>query len=253
MATIADIIRSGITAGKSTDGILAEVLAAHPAANTKAASVNWYRSQLKKTAPAPAPKKSAAAVAVASTVAPPAPPAPAAAEYTVRALKATRGIEGEGFIIKLCRQLVAVAEAADYGDGGMVHWTWFDTKAKATVHTRNYLGKVHQYEGTVEEARFAAYCMALPDVPSRFGGEPLQASPDLVIEEMVNDFELARQLKRLVKNKIAYFEGDKLYTLGREPSEQNIAQLLVKPNLVVLNIMPEAEAVALLKKYQRPG
>ena len=45
---ISEIIKAGITAGKSTEAILAEVHAAHPDAETKAASVAWYKAQMKK-------------------------------------------------------------------------------------------------------------------------------------------------------------------------------------------------------------
>lgn len=48
MSTIADTIRSAISAGKTNEEVLAAVKAAHPDSNTSPACVSYYRSKMKK-------------------------------------------------------------------------------------------------------------------------------------------------------------------------------------------------------------
>ncbi|ANT45281.1 hypothetical protein Xoosp2_59 [Xanthomonas phage Xoo-sp2] len=59
MGTIADTIRSAISAGKTNEEVLAAVKAAHPSSNTSSACVSYYRSKMKKS---PIAKASAASM-----------------------------------------------------------------------------------------------------------------------------------------------------------------------------------------------
>jgi hypothetical protein len=277
MASIGGIIKAGISAGKTDDAILADVFKEHPNANTKVASIRWYRSQMRKetgTATAP-PKRTKAAEAVKKATSGSDPLAGASERwkqfkraagipegmdevpagqpaYSVT-FKPTTGMEGSGFLAKLYHYGKHVADANDYGDGGPVHFTWLDHKEpQVDVVTTNWKEEEHTYKGTPEEAAFAAYCRSLPKYVCRWSEDktPRFVTPDLHVEEMVNDLELRKQLKKLCK-KIAYITGDgKLYTVSAPPTEENIKKYVTAHNASVLNTMDEAEALAWLKKLQ---
>lgn len=55
-STIADVIREGLSAGLTTDEILANIKKAHPNAKTSPACVAYYRSKMKKAGATVAPK-----------------------------------------------------------------------------------------------------------------------------------------------------------------------------------------------------
>jgi hypothetical protein len=262
--TIGGLIREALKEGKDTAAILALVRAEFPGAQTSSASVAWYRSQMKKEADkgetAPPVKLvidhggidwDKEPVTIDRTEAK--DPLEGLTKYRVGKYKATQGMEGPGFVVTLYLGPQAVAEAADYGDGGPVHWTWFD-KRPCMVKTTNYKDEPHEYKGVFDEALFAAHCMALPKYKNPWdedGGEHF-VTPDILVEELVNDMQLAKQLARLTRGKIAYFDPEgKLWTLKRAPTPESIAQFKgVTTGAQVLNGMPEAEAIALLKKYQ---
>jgi hypothetical protein len=57
--------------------------------------------------------------------------------YQVKAVKATYGMEGPGFLCNLYKGNKKVATCADYGDGGSMHLQWLDaTEPKVETDTR---------------------------------------------------------------------------------------------------------------------
>lgn len=271
MSTIASIIKAGITAGKTNEEILVEVYKAFPNANTKSASVAWYRSQMKKAGDVKPPKVKPSTKTVKAAVPPPSagdeafakvmekltePPHYDPKGYRVKkVVRVVGGLEGDGFQATLYRGEARIALVTDQGNGGCLHWQWLGSPAKATVKTRDYKGDPYEYEGNVEEALLAAHCMTLPDVPCPFAdGGPLQMCPELFIEELVNNETLAKQFRHFIKGKIAYLnEKGQLYTLKKDPTPE-VLELFVagaKGKYTLLNTMTEEEGVACLKKLQR--
>jgi len=51
-------------------------------------------------------------------------------KFEIKRFRSQRGHEGPGFYCVLWVDGVKGAEAIDQGDGGMVHWSWFDQEAK---------------------------------------------------------------------------------------------------------------------------
>lgn len=286
--SIGDVIRAGIKAGKSTEDILADVRKQFPQANTKAASVAWYRSQMKKGGGDATPKTKKTAVAKAAQGEPsshfvdtvkanrekagmPAmdfvpgkgfvPKAEAPKGYSVGSMKKTHGIEGEGYIVKLLRDGKPVAEAADYGDGGMTHFDWFDKGDLVDVVGLTYDDgapmheKENVYKGTREEATFWLYCRQQPRYSSSWDepGVTHAVTPEIMVEELVNEAELTKQLRRMTKDKIVMIEGGKLYTLKPPKGVTEMALANVRatnPAATILNGMDEREAVKLLASLQ---
>jgi hypothetical protein len=163
-------------------------------------------------------------------------------------------MDGPGFIVTLFRGPLPVARASDFGDGGMIHWEWFDSTG-VTVKAVDYKDEPHEYKGTQEEKLFWAHCLSLPKYVNQFdpeGGEHYM-TPDLLIEELLNDMQLEKQFLRLTKGKIAFVSADgKLYTYKAAPSPGNIDYVKgTNKGATILNGLPMHEAVALLKKHQQ--
>lgn len=250
---IGDIIRKALAEGKDTAAILALVKAEHPNAQTTSASVAWYKSQMKKggneapkapKAPQPKPIHQATAKAL---------PMATDKGYTVGKFKETHGMEGPGFIVTLYRDGKPVAEAADYGDGAPVMWTWFDKKP-ATVKALTYDDKPREYEGTQEEALFWAHCISLPKYTETFSGKPREhhMSPNLRIEELVNDMRALKYYKRLMGKKILVVRNGKLWTYHASPTVENVKQVteMAKkedPLAIVLNKLLDHELLETTK------
>lgn len=106
--------------------------------------------------------------------------------YTVAAVKKIRGHDGYGYSCNLMHNGKKVAEILDDGWGGGLQFRWLD-KTRATVHTRTYKDEPHSFEGTAEEALFYAEVMKLPKIPAFEEGTEMHTSPDIVIDDMVND------------------------------------------------------------------
>lgn len=273
--TIASIIKAGITAGKTTEDILKDVYREFPQANTKATSVAWYRAQMKKPAGSAtaAPKKTKTAEAAkkaagsepdrkamwedfkrAAGVVDEGPSPSPSPVYEVRGVKTTQGQEGPGFIATLYCNGKKVAEAHDYGDGGSVWWHWVDDAQPCVEVTfKDIVGKMVTKKATLEEKRFIDFTQALPEKVHSWDETktPRSVDGDCYIEELVNDYLLAKQLKKLCK-KIAYITGDgKLFTVSAAPTAENIAKLVTAHNALVLNTLDKKEALEELRKLQR--
>ncbi len=250
--SIGKTIKEAINAGKTTEEILIEVHNKHPGANTKAASVAWYRSQMKKGTPAVAPKVKASAKAVASTVK---PQEKSSHVYEVRGIKTFKSEDGLGYNANLYCDGVKVAEVRDSANGQPLHIYWVDGDKKAIVHTVNYKDEPHKYNGTPFEAALAAHCMTLPKYKG-YKDEMYYTTPDIFIDHLVNDHTLLASVKTMTKGKIAFIAKGQLFTIKCTPTPENIAALIAKEKvkevepIIVINNLTEVEAVAAIRKLQ---
>lgn len=255
---IGDVIRKALSEGKDTKTILAEVKAVHPDAKTTSASVAWYKAQMKKGATASEDKAPSKPVVKAAAKAIQKIMSKGPSTYSVGGFKSTQGMEGPGFIINLLRDGKKVATASDFGDGGPVHWDWLDQSNQVKVTAVDYKDEPHDYRGTFEENLFWAHCLALPKYVNSFDAEGGThfITPDIQIEEMVNNLNLTKQLNRLTSKAIAYvYEDDRIYTVKLHPDESEAAAIVrvsADPAVkCVFNKMPIDEALAELKRIQR--
>lgn len=224
MGTIADTIRSAISAGKTNEEVLAAVKAAHPGSNTSPACVSYYRSKMKKAGGAPAapkapkaPKQTAIAKAVGS-----------GHGYSVKGVKNFRGNEGYGFNATLYRDGKAIAFVIDDANGGVYSYEWKDKAEEKLLddHVKT-LPKVHEH------------------------GMELTVDADWFVSDLVDDYNLEKDAAKMVKGKVAMLKGGKIYTV--KPNLGAITpqflELVAKknPTATILNGKPLSELVALLK------
>lgn len=219
MGTIADTIRSAISAGKTNEEVLAAVKAAHPGSNTSPACVSYYRSKMKKADGAQAapkqlkaPKQTAIAKAVGS-----------GHGYTVKGVKSFRGNEGYGFNATLYKDGKAIAFVYDDANGGCYSYEWKDKDAITAL----------------EELAKQKY----PDMKFE--------QMDAFVGSLIDDVLFEKDAAKLVKGKVAILKDGKIYTV--KPNLGGITpqflELVAKknPTAKVLNSLPLAEVVALLK------
>lgn len=221
MSTIADTIRSAISAGKTNEEVLAAVKAAHPGSNTSPACVSYYRSKMKKAggsqavATAKAPKPTPIAKAVSS-----------GHGYSVKGVKSFRGNEGYGFNATLYKDGKAIAFVYDDANGGCYSYEWKDKDAVAPL----------------EELAKQKY----PDMKFE--------QMDAFVGSLVDDVLLAKDAAKLVKGKVAILKDGKIYTV--KPNLGGITpqflELVAKknPTARVLNGLDTATVVAILKALQ---
>jgi hypothetical protein len=111
----------------------------------------------------------------------------------VKSFRSQRGREGPGFYCILWVDGVKGAEAIDQGDGGMVHWHWFDQEVKR---------------------KFDEYIASLPEreMGLEFGLPSMKKKPtaDDVIVDLVGEFETRRTFKRKCKTQTLFrLKGDR--------------------------------------------
>lgn len=250
---IADIIRVGIADGRTNEAILADVLKAHPEANTNAACVNWYRNQAKKATNTVVKKAADKAPLVLKPVA-----ASAGHGWSVKNLKSFNGLEGAGYNATLLHNGVKVAEVIDDASGGEININWTDYAAKAVKgYCFNYMGEKVSREMSPQEKLFNDYVLTLPIHVCNFTDKSgkqveMKMTEALFVDEIINDAFMLKQLRSLTKGKIAFItlEG-KLYTMKGELGQDVVKQVLTKHvGAVILNNMSEQDAVACMKVRQ---
>jgi len=111
----------------------------------------------------------------------------------VKSFRSQRGHEGPGFYCILWVDGVKGAEAIDQGDGGMVHWHWFDQEAKR---------------------KFDEYVASLPEreMGAEFGLPSMMKKPtaDDVIVDLICELEVRKALKRKCRTQtLIRLKGDK--------------------------------------------
>ncbi len=251
MTTIADTIRSALAEGMNNEQVLAAVKAEHPASNTTAACVSYYRSKMKKAGSAtktPEPTKMAKAVVAAS----------GNPIYTVKGLKSFIGNEGHGFNATLYRDGKAVAFVYDDASGGPVAFEWKDFQGtKVEVEIEGHDGKTHTVRMTVEEKALFDFTRALPHTVCEWNdpntGKPaiMAVDSEIYVSDLVNDGMTLKDIARMTKGKVAFIQDGKVYTIKLEPSEANIAKVKIKNvGAVILNGMSDLAALAAFRALQ---
>lgn len=219
MSTIADTIRSAISAGKTNEEVLAAVKAAHPDSNTSPACVSYYRSKMKKAgtnlpAAPKAPKQTPIAKATAAAV---------GHGYTVKGVKSFRGNEGYGFNATLYKDGKAIAFVYDDANGGCYMYEWKDKAAEQPL---------------LELAK-----QKYPDMKFE--------QMDAFVGSLIDDVLLEKDAAKLTKGKVAILKDGKIYTI-KAPNGTVTPQFLElvakkNPTARILNTAPLSEVVALLK------
>lgn len=250
---IADIIRNGIADGKTNDAILVDVLKEHPAANTNAACVNWYRNQAKKATNAAVKKVASKELVVLKSAS-----KPNGHGWSVKNLKSFNGMEGKGYNATLCHHGLSVAEVIDDASGSELTINWSDYRADMVEGScYNYMGEKVSREMTPEEKLFNDYVLTLPMHVCNFtdkGGKQVEMrmTDVLFVDELINDQFLLKQLRSLTNKKIAFItlEG-KLYTTKGELGQNVVKQVLTKHvGAIILNSLSEQDAIARMKVAQ---
>jgi len=175
--------------------------------------------------------------------------------YTVDRVKFFNGMEGQGWNARLLRDGRPVCEAIDDASGGPVMFHWLDAKAPAVdVTVKNYMGELHTYRGTPEEALLAAHCLAMPDspVPGLTDGTTVSMSMDIFVDELVSRVDLEKRVKALVKRSLCCLRPDGqvvTWSLKKYPEEQLRNHVRTKhPDFKILNDMPLEEQIKHLSK-----
>jgi hypothetical protein len=114
-------------------------------------------------------------------------------KFEIKSFRSQRGHEGPGFYCVLWVDGVKAAEAIDQGDGGMLHWHWFDREA---------------------ERKFKEYVASQPEreMGLEFGLPSMMKKPtaDDVLVELVGELEVRKALKRKCRTQtLIRLKGDK--------------------------------------------
>jgi hypothetical protein len=134
-------------------------------------------------------------------------------KYEVKGVKMHRGHEGEPLAqCTLYRNGKKVALYSDGDHGGEAQLDWMDWKApNVVVHTTDYEGKPWDIKCTPEEAILYDHVKDMTwDSP--YDTEKHKMEPDMYVSNLIDDYELAKRLKKAVKTKTLFILKEK----GRE-------------------------------------
>lgn len=221
---ISEIIKAGIARGETNQQILEAVHTAHPTAETKAASVAWYRSQMKKTG-------SGAALARL--------PGPKPAGYSIG--RVDIHANDPGFTAWLMLGGSRIAHVIDFGRGGPLFYEWTELSPVGIAPAM--------------QTAFYEHALALPQHQSAGDQDGQWLTVDAHMEFMINDFLLRKELRRLLKTgDLVFVSVGKIFTSkmdGKTPAEKQYwAGQQWAEGSIVLNGMAEDDAVAVLRPLQ---
>ena len=123
-----------------------------------------------------------------------------AVKYTIANLKTWQGNEGEAFQCSLIKDGKKIGTVTDDGWGGC-----------------------YQYRmSQVEEEAFSAFAKSQPSIPlfgdmAEFAGDSIEMDSDILMDELVSQYQQDKQFKRLCKTKTVFFKDgneDVYYTVG---------------------------------------
>lgn len=137
-------------------------------------------------------------------------------------------------------------QATLWVDGKRFAFVWNDGQGGANYYDR---------EANVSSLDFVKvqdYCKGLP--PRDFMGEPMGWDLDQVVWELLQDWRMTKDIKRLTKTKIAFMKpnDDHLWTctVQDKKPDLHLARFMEKnPTYLVLNAHPIAEAVERAKAW----
>lgn len=174
-------------------------------------------------------------------------------DYTVGAVKKFKGHDGYGYNCNLLRNGKKVAEILEDGWGGGLQYTWLDHSKPAKVHTLTYDDQPHSFTGTVEEALFYDVVMKLPKIPAGDDFEEMNTSPDIVIDEMVNDVLMEKQIKADLKKQFTIKNKDGQLLAWKITPQFSVAVLKAHalknyPEAIVVNELSIPEVLKIYKE-----
>jgi hypothetical protein len=137
---------------------------------------------------------------------------------------------------------------------------YLDGVKAGTVSNEGHGGS-NMYSPWAVEEKLAAHAKTLPAIVSDYledDGKPFSypASADTVIDDLLQAFLAERDLRRLLKSKLAFIKGGKLYAtkkltpaqLGVLTSDPAGTKARHKAD-AILNVLPFDEAMALYRKH----
>lgn len=225
---IKDIVIAGLEDGLTTQQIIDRVKSVHPNAKTSPASVAWYKTQLRKTAP---PEKKSLLETVTS-----------APYYEVKNVQLFASPDGGGLNASLYRNGTKVALLHDGGHGGPLEIDWLDKKApKVDVTVRNYMDATFTRKGTPEEALFYAHIFNMT-YHCEYANKDSYMTDDIFINDLVNLKEMEKKVKKLTKGKTCFVDGGEVYTIKAVGPKVLAHVRKEHPYAVVINEMSVKEA-----------
>jgi hypothetical protein len=177
-------------------------------------------------------------------------------DYTVKGVKTFHGHDGYGWECSLYNpEGKRVAIVVEDGWGGELQFHWMDGPPKVErveYPMRNrYTDKITTAKGTPEEAKLEAHVMAQPQQDSPFADDDskMYINAEILVGDLVNAALLLKDLKKALK-KLAISDGGQVFTFKCPPDHAATRQHIAKkyPDAVVLNDLPQAEALAIFKK-----
>lgn len=137
-----------------------------------------------------------------------------------------------------------------------------DGVVRGFVHNEGHGGaNIFSDRQAVEQIN--AYAATLPEVPFSEGSYPQSA--ETIVDDLVDQHLLSKDLKRLLKSRILYVKDDKIYEVTHLKSNERLTgplidEMLKRPHLkeklgsdIVLNTMPFDEALALYVRLAMPA
>jgi len=124
--------------------------------------------------------------------------------YEVKGVKQMEGRDGYMLNCSLYKDGKKVATVVDDGNGGCLDIHFLDYKApRVEVSGINYMDKPFSYKGTPQEKVFQAYVNTLPTYDTEWSKNQ-HPDQEHVINEMVDEAENTKRLKRICKSKTLF-------------------------------------------------
>lgn len=175
------------------------------------------------------------------------PAKPIVPGYSVTLTGTHRGHEGEPCASgKLKRDGKVVALVDDDDHGGPLRFEWLDRAGpKENITIERFDGSEVTYAVSHEEALLVAHCKALPPLPNEYGGGPLRQDPELFVGLLMEEEQYRKDMRRGLAKKTLFVEDGKIYEIRALGPDVSARLKQRHPNAVILNVLPEGEALAI--------
>lgn len=247
MAGIGDYIKSRQADGASDREILKEVLEQFPGARTTMNSVRWYRSQgnrdrgrtpgTARTAPSARPRPADLPGSIPESLYVDGVELRHGQRgfYYVDQVTTLKGPKMRGFNATIYAGGAKVGEAINRGDGTDTVFHWLDDgDGETSPLERHWLDHVAK----------------LPRIMHRdHPGETIPPTPDMHVSSLVDDFLVARRLRRAMADSVVFLVGGKLMHAKLEGTTEARLRRSIElkhPLARILNGMPMADAIRLV-------
>ena len=154
--------------------------------------------------------------------------------FDLKGFKTWEGRDGVGYQFTLTHEGVAVAQVTEHGNGGCLRVDWHGlTAGPAATPAQRKKAAAQAAQTGKALAALASILASLPDIDLGHG-IVVKANEDNVLGSLTEVVDL----RKLVKRKTVFAEGDKVYTMNT-PYTAAVATLLAGkyPRAVVLNTL----------------